>query len=223
VRFWGREPEDLARWRTLSDAVAVALAAWLSLTLALGGPAWLKIATAAITAVSAGSAVVFHVAEARARPRKAAQGEDGPGELDGVPPLPAEFGEREELNALREVLLHEGQDAVAITGPVGVHGKGGIGKTVLAAALAHDEDVRRYFTDGLFWVTVGEHADLIALQIALLKRLGAESTDFRSLDQGAQRLRVALAERRCLLVVDDVWSADGPSLATARFCTLNKR
>ena len=92
-------------------------------------------------------------------------------------------------------------------GQSGLHGQGGIGKTVLAAALARDAEVRRYFPDGVFWVTVGERGDLVALQIALLKRLDAEHPELRSIDEGAARLRAALAERRCLLVVDDVWTA----------------
>jgi WD40 repeat protein len=192
----------------LSGAVAIALAACLSLALVLGGPTWLKAAAAGITAVSAVSAVLFHVAEARAAPRRIGQGDDTLGELHNVPLLPVEFVEREEFKALREGLVRGDKYAAGITGPVGLHGKGGIGKTVLASALAHDEEVRRCFRDGVFWITVGERADLVMLQIALLKQLGAASADLRSLDEGAERLREALAERRCLLVVDDVWSAD---------------
>ncbi len=46
---------------------------------------------------------------------------------------------------------------MGVTGAaLGIHGQGGIGKTVLAAALARDEQVRRCFPDGVFWVTVGE-------------------------------------------------------------------
>jgi hypothetical protein len=193
---------------TLSGAVVGALAACLALALALGAPAWLKIAAAAITAVSAVCIVVFHVAETRATRRKTAHHHEGLGELHGVPPLPSEFIKREELEALRQVLVHGGDDAVGITGPLGLQGKGGIGKTILAAALASDEAVRSCFRGGVFWVMVGERPDLIALQIGLLKQLGTDSPDFRSIDEGAERLRAALAERRCLIVVDDVWSAD---------------
>ena len=47
-----------------------------------------------------------------------------------------------------------------------MYGQGGIGKTVLAAAPARDAEVRRYFPDGVFWVTVGEQGDLVAAQLA---------------------------------------------------------
>ena len=95
---------------------------------------------------------------------------------------------------------------IAGTG-LGLHGQGGIGKSVLAAALARDEVVRRAFPDGIYWVTVGEHPDLVAAQLQLLARLGAAAYGVRSTLDGANALRAALAERRVLVVVDDVWSA----------------
>ena len=67
--------------------------------------------------------------------------------------------------------------------------------------------VRRRFPDGVFWVTVGEQGDLVAAQLGLLARLGAAHPELRSAGQGLALLREALADRRCLLVVDDVWSA----------------
>jgi len=36
---------------------------------------------------------------------------------------------------------------------VGVQGMGGIGKSVLASALAHDKEVSRAFPDGIYWLT----------------------------------------------------------------------
>jgi NB-ARC domain/TIR domain len=129
------------------------------------------------------------------------------GELHDVPPLPARFVARDEFVGLREAVLGGVDGAVGITGKaLGLHGQGGIGKTVLAAALARDDFVRRHFPDGVFWVTIGERADLLALQIALLSRLGAGHGELRSASEGLRMLRDALAERRCLLVVDDVWS-----------------
>ncbi|MDQ3030376.1 MAG: NB-ARC domain-containing protein, partial [Actinomycetota bacterium] len=130
-----------------------------------------------------------------------------PGKLHDVPPLPPAFVAREELAGLRDAVLRAGDGAVGITGKaLGLHGEGGIGKTVLAAALARDEAVRRHFPDGLFWVTVGERGDLVAAQIELLAKLGVAHRDLRSATQGLALLREALAGRRCLLVVDDVWS-----------------
>jgi hypothetical protein len=128
------------------------------------------------------------------------------GELRGVPALPAEFVAREELAGVREALVGAGEGAVGVTGRgLGLHGQGGIGKTVLAAALAHDPEIRRHFPDGVFWVTLGEGANSVQAQRDLLAGLG-ERADFQTGSEGQARLREALAERQCLLVVDDVWS-----------------
>ena len=82
--------------------------------------------------------------------------------------------------------LREGDGAVGITGrALGLYGQGGIGKTVLAAALAGDEAVRRHFPDGVFWVTVGEHGDPVAAQIALLERLGVAHGELRAVEPRA--------------------------------------
>ncbi|HEY6791329.1 MAG TPA: NB-ARC domain-containing protein, partial [Trebonia sp.] len=71
-----------------------------------------------------------------------------------------------------------------------------------------DDSIRRHFPDGVFWVTVGEQADLVASQITLLERIGVPRPQLRSADEGTQALREALAGQRCLLVADDVWSAE---------------
>ena len=97
------------------------------------------------------------VRPSRRRARGARAPSSGPGELHGVPPLPAGFVAREELAGCATRCWRAGDGAVGITGKaLGLHGQGGIGKTVLAAALARDDGVRRHFPDGVFWVTVGE-------------------------------------------------------------------
>ena len=81
------------------------------------------------------------------------------GRLVGVPGLPPGYAVRHELAELiAAVTATTGGGAVGVTGevsPLGLHGQGGIGKSVLAAALARDEAIRRRFPDGIFWVTVG--------------------------------------------------------------------
>ncbi len=134
-----------------------------------------------------------------------------PGPMDGVPPLPDYYVPRPELSALRASVLAAGPGAVGVTGGVagvGLSGQGGIGKSVLAAALAADPGTAAFFPDGVWWVSVGEHADLVGVQRDLLARLGVPSPAVRSVPGGVAALRAALAERQCLLVVDDVWSAE---------------
>jgi WD40 repeat protein len=132
------------------------------------------------------------------------------GQLHGVPALPAEYLERDELGGLRTSLLGAAVRAVGVTGDVhalGLHGQGGIGKTVLAAAAASDPVIRAHFPDGVFWVTAGEQPDLVRLQAGLLARLGVPAATLRSATEGVSLLRQVLAGRQVLLVVDDIWSA----------------
>ena len=49
---------------------------------------------------------------------------------------------------------------------------GGIGKTVLAAALARDPEIREAFPDGVFGVTVGQEPRIEALQRGLAVAAG---------------------------------------------------
>ena len=130
------------------------------------------------------------------------------GMLDGVPALPPGYLPRGEVGELVRSLSEPGSGAVGLAGTsasVGLYGQGGIGKTVLAAAVARDDRIRRHFPDGVFWVTVGERADLVAVQLDLLVRLGRPDATARSISAASQLLREALGERRAL-VVDDVWS-----------------
>lgn len=133
----------------------------------------------------------------------------GRAELSGVPALPPGYLAREELATVIEAVLAVDGGAVGLTGAVssvGLHGQGGIGKSVLAAAAAREERIRRCFPDGVYWVTVGEKADVLAVQLELLARLGARDRAPRTPAETLGHLREVLAERRVLLVVDDVWS-----------------
>ena len=132
-----------------------------------------------------------------------------PGELFGVPALPAEFVTRDEFAGLREALLTGGEGAVGVTGgkELGLYGQGGIGKTLLGVAVARDDEIRRHFPDGVLWVTVGEDADLVAAQQGLLTLLEVDA-EVRTADEGVEILTRTLTRRRCLLVVDDVWSSE---------------
>ena len=133
--------------------------------------------------------------------------DESPGGLYCVPPPPIGLVARDELAGLRDAMLEAASGAAGIAGePLGVHGEGGIGKTVLASELARGEEIRHHFPDGVFWVTVGEKPDLLALQIDLLARLGSDVPEPRNPSDGLARLRDVLAERHVLLVIDDVWS-----------------
>jgi len=130
------------------------------------------------------------------------------GKLSNVPELPPHFLPRpNDLQAIKAALL-EADKPVAITGiarKVGLQGMGGIGKSVLAATLARDEEVRRAFPDGVFWLTLGQEPALTTRQAQLAESLGDPIRIFGDEQQGRARLSELLAERTCLLILDDVW------------------
>jgi WD40 repeat protein len=130
------------------------------------------------------------------------------GKLVAVPELPPHFvAEPYRINALRDMLLADLTKPVVVSGAagrVGLQGMGGIGKSVLASALAHRPEVRRAFPDGVYWVTLGSEPRIEELQRSLLKELGDESI-FTGIESGKQKLRNALARRAALLVLDNVW------------------
>ena len=74
-----------------------------------------------------------------------------------VPPLPVNFVERPEaLAALGDALIiDDGGRQIALTA---LEGMGGIGKTLLAQALCHDEIVQQAFPDGIVWIAIGKES-----------------------------------------------------------------
>ena len=153
-----------------------------------------------------------------------------------APAMPEGFVARpEEFAKLKTALLDavsvrpdgdKGGNAVAIT--AALRGAGGFGKTVLAQALAHSDEVYEQFHDGVLWVTLGERPSLIEKLADLLKTLTGEPQGFTQVNDAVNKLREVLAERKCLLVIDDVWSEshlrpfiDGAPL-TARLVTTRR-
>jgi hypothetical protein len=85
---------------------------------------------------------------------------------------------------------------------------GGIGKSVLAAALARDDGVRRAFPDGVLWVTLGQTPNVVIRQAQLAEALGDTPRAFEDPQRGKARLSELLAGKTCLLILDDVWDAE---------------
>ena len=128
-----------------------------------------------------------------------------------VPDLSPHFLPRlRDLQAPKGALLSGFTKLVALTGTgkIGVQGMGGIGKTVLAVALAHDSEVWQAFPDGIHWPTVGQKPNLLDLQNKLLRQLTGAKQGLTTEEEAKDALRDALEGRRALIVLDDVWSVD---------------
>jgi len=126
-----------------------------------------------------------------------------------VPQLPSSFVSREQdFKKVEKALLSNKNITISITGQkVGFWGMGGIGKTVLAAAIARNKEVRKHFPDGIFWLTLGQEPDLINRQLQLARNLGEKERSIIDVQDGRSYLSSLLADRACLIILDDVWNA----------------
>lgn len=124
--------------------------------------------------------------------------------ISNIPPLPSHYVHREaELATLRN-LLSSKEHHIGISA---LWGMGGIGKTTLAIALCHDQEVIEAFPDGTLWATLGPQADILSAQAAWGAVLNKDLTGLPNAEARASRLRSLLADKRCLLVIDDVWDS----------------
>lgn len=133
------------------------------------------------------------------------------GKLVGVPPLPPSFLPRPDyLAALRDAVRADLGRPVVVGGAaarVGVHGMGGIGKSVLAAAAARDRLVREAFPDGIVWLTLGPLPAVLELQRRLHKDVGGDGA-FQTDHEARVELRGTLRDKRVLVILDDLWRPD---------------
>jgi DNA-binding SARP family transcriptional activator/tetratricopeptide (TPR) repeat protein len=107
-------------------------------------------------------------------------------------------GRDNELAALREVIFQVGDAAV-----FAVVGMGGAGKSTFATHLAHL--LRSDFPDGVLWANVATSDPLDVLS-TWARALGYDFSTLSDLENRAAALRGVLAEKRTLLVLDDVRS-----------------
>ena len=124
-----------------------------------------------------------------------------------VAALPSDHVQRSaEFAQLVAYLLAGREKTVAITATI--RGAGGFGKTTLAQALCHDPRIRAAFPDGILWTTVGDDpANILPGLRKLYQALTRQEAQFVDQHDAVLQLRQRLADRRCLLVIDDVWNA----------------
>lgn len=93
---------------------------------------------------------------------------------------------------------------------VGIHGIGGSGKTTLATKVYHDKRVRCHFSR-FSWAYVSQNLRLQETLQTVLLELYSEDKDEEKMIQGLQladlvsKVRRTLQEKKCLVVLDDLW------------------
>jgi WD40 repeat protein len=142
-----------------------------------------------------------------------------------VPLLPNKLVKRpEEVERLRNAVIGDNEAGQSMQ--TALLGMGGLGKTVLAQELCHDQVVQDAFPDGVIWVTIGRQTDVLLEQMREVgKALQDEDSEaYDNPTAAANQLRTLLQNKAVLLllVLDDVWNERDvePFLVDAPRCRL---
>ena len=127
-----------------------------------------------------------------------------------VPPLPSYYVDRPATRQrLKCALLADEFDNRHGTLVVSaIYGLGGIGKSVLATALALDPEVQRKFPDGVLWATLGQQPEVLAFLSNWIQALRDFDYKPTTIEAASTHLRSLLHKKRILLVIDDAWAAE---------------
>lgn len=115
------------------------------------------------------------------------------------------YVERQELTeeVVGSLIDRDGQNPLTVN--ISVYGAGGLGKTTLAAAICHDDDIVGVFDDGILWVTLGQQPNVQDSLSKLYAALTGLRPGFFDEEDAAFHLSQKLEDKHCLLVIDDVW------------------
>lgn len=87
----------------------------------------------------------------------------------------------------------------------------GVGKTAIAAHLAHDGDIQHHFSDGILWADLGPEANLLEE----LRRWGSLLEIEESwlvhperVEDWTRAIHARIGARRMLLMIDDAWNCE---------------
>jgi ElaB/YqjD/DUF883 family membrane-anchored ribosome-binding protein len=116
------------------------------------------------------------------------------------------FGLDKSIGKLQQLLLSSHSDADPHS--VGVWGKGGVGKTLLAREVHNSMEVRQHFgPENIIFLPVGKDPDIRLLYRTLSDKLCPNLLHFNTLSQTVYKdiLYNEFSRRRALFIVDDVW------------------
>ncbi|MBE8989192.1 NB-ARC domain-containing protein, partial [Nostoc sp. LEGE 12450] len=119
--------------------------------------------------------------------------------------MPSYYVDRPEYSQdLKTRLLAQSNDVRTLV-VTAIHGLGSVGKSTLAMALAHDQEVQAHFCDGILWATLGQQPHLLSLLSDWVQVLGDNNFKATSVEGASNQLRTLLYDKAVLVVVDDAW------------------
>jgi hypothetical protein len=129
-----------------------------------------------------------------------------------VPVLPTAFKSRPHAHEqlVAALLDSGGHRSTAVTAPksrVSSQGMGGVGKTMLTAAVVRDERVRGAF-ESIAWISMSQQPELLQLQAKLYQQLHPQNEKMPSkadtVDARLRELQDACSQRIVLVCLDDI-------------------
>ncbi|KDO57002.1 hypothetical protein CISIN_1g042509mg [Citrus sinensis] len=129
-------------------------------------------------------------------------------------------GRDDEKNKLIRKLLSESSEEQKAVQTISVVGMGGIGKTTLAQMAYNDPDVRNHFKIRM-WVCVSDPFDEFSVAKSIIEGLEGETSNLGSLQSYLLRIYEAIAKKKFLLVLDDVWNDDRTKWEPLNHCLMN--
>ncbi|KAL5735589.1 hypothetical protein ACOSQ2_030377 [Xanthoceras sorbifolium] len=116
------------------------------------------------------------------------------------------YGRDVDAAKILEMVLRTDESRDANLRVISIVGMGGIGKTTLAQKVFNDEAVKDFYPKA--WTCVSDDFDVLRISKAILESITRSPCHLNGLDAVQNELKEAVAGKKFLLVLDDVWSKD---------------